>query len=197
MGQVTVVLDDDTEEALHVAARAAGMSHHKWLVDLIRGHVRSSQAPVDGAAILIAEDDPIFRELFCCLVETLGWHADTAENGAEALALLAERRYRLLLTDWQMPVMDGFQLVRAIRAGERRRGTSRLPVIAITSEEFRYDDNGFRELGIDDYLPKPLDAQALVEMIARWLGTAPGEHSSRTEAIGSQRRDEEIPVVPE
>lgn len=175
MGQVTIILDDAAEAELRHAAAEAGVSHHKWLVDLVRCHLRRRCAAAERAAVLIAEDDPIFRELLRCQVEVLGWRADAAENGAEAMSLLAEGSYRLLLTDWRMPVMDGGQLVRAIRAGERRRATPRLPVVAVSGEDLLAGNNGRRELGIDGYLPKPLDAQALAEALACWLGAAPGE----------------------
>lgn len=175
MGQVTIVLDDATEAALGDAAHAAGVSCHKWLVDLVRRHAGGDAPP----AILIVDDDPVFREVLRCQVEYLGWAAETAENGAEALALLAERRYRLLLTDCRMPVMDGFQLAHAVRARERRNGGPPLPVIAVTAEAIRVDDAIRRELGIDDCLAKPPAAQALARVFARWLGAADG-HASRS-----------------
>lgn len=173
MGQVTIVLDDAAEAELRHAATEAGMSHHKWLVDLVRRDLRRRRAAAERAVVLIAEDDPICRELLRCQVEVLGWRADAAENGAEAISLLAEGSYRLLLTDWRMPVMDGGQLVRAIRAGERRRDAPRLPVVAVSGEDLLAGNDGPRELGIDGYLPKPFDAQALAEALARWLGAEP------------------------
>lgn len=178
MGQVTMVFDDETEAALHDAAQLAGLSQHRWLAELIRRHAGSQ----DTSPILIVEDDPVFREVLRCQVEFLGWSADTAENGAEALSLLAARRYRLLLTDCRMPVMDGIQLVHAIRAGERRRGARPLPVVVITSEDIRAGSPICRELGVDECLSKPPAEQALARVVARWLGAAPGGETHRVEA---------------
>jgi CheY-like chemotaxis protein len=134
--------------------------------------------------VLVVEDNPVCREVLRSQVEFLGWRADTAENGAEALALLARGRYRLLLTDCRMPVMDGFQLVRAIRAGERRRPGPRLPVVAVTSENLAAYGNACDVLGIDDYLDKSLDEEALARVLEKWLGAVSGEAFRPAAAVG-------------
>lgn len=197
MGQVTIILDDNAEAELRHAAAAAGVSHHKWLVDLVRRHLRRRRDLAERAEVLVAEDEPICREVLRCQVEALGWRVDTAENGAEALALVVAGNYRLLLTDWRMPVMDGGQLVRAIRASERRRDIPRLPVVAVTGERFGDGVAGLGARGIDDCLAKPLDPQALRRVLAGLLGMAPEGHSRHTFAIGSPDRNEAIPVAPE
>lgn len=177
MGQLTIIIDDAAEAALREAARAAGVSQNKWLADLILGHFRGDDAPPGAAPILIVDDDPLCRELSQSLVEYLGWSADLAEDGALALALLAERPYRLLLTDWRMPFMDGSQLVRAVRQIERHRRARRLPIIAITGEPLGGDEDCCRKLDLDGYLRKPFDLEALAGELAFWLGEAPGTAS--------------------
>ncbi|MBW7901685.1 MAG: response regulator [Rhodocyclaceae bacterium] len=164
MGELTIVLDEATDAALSRAAQSAGVSRHKWLLDLIRRYSRAEADP----AILIVDDDPVFREVLRCHAEHFGWSADTAENGAEALALLAERRYRLLLTDCRMPVMDGLQLVHALRARERRRGEPPLPAIAVSTERVPAG------APFDECLTKPPAAQVLGRLFSRWLGAGAG-----------------------
>lgn len=173
MGQVTIILDDAAEAALRNAARAAGVSQNRWLADLIRRHFRGEEAPSETAPILIVDDDPICRELLLLQVEHLGWRADVAENGALALALLVERPYRLLLTDWRMPFMDGFQLTRAMREIERRQ-YGRLPIVAVTSELLGGREECCGKLHLDGYLRKPVNLEALAETLAIWLGRTPG-----------------------
>ncbi|MDX9706133.1 MAG: response regulator [Azospira sp.] len=178
MGELTIVLDDATAAELHAEACSAGVSECEWLAGLVRSRFRAG----DEAAILIVDDEPVFREVLRCRAEGLGWSADVAENGAEALALLAERRYRLLLTDRHMPVMDGLQLVHALRARERRRGEPPLPVVLVSAEPAPVDAASCRVLAIDECLLKPPAEQALSRIFGRWLGAA--AHAGKAAAGG-------------
>jgi CheY-like chemotaxis protein len=169
MGQITIILDDAAEAAVRAAAAAAGVSQHRWLVDLIRRQFLAPPEAAEAVPILIVDDDPMCRESLQSLVEELGWRADLAEDGASGLALLAERDYRLLLTDCQMPFVDGFQLTRAVRAMERRRDGRRLPIVAVTGDFLADDEANFRKLGLDGYLRKPFGPGALAEVLDKWL----------------------------
>lgn len=175
MGPVTIFLDDAAEKALATASRSAGVDCGQWLAALVRRHLHDpglgSRLP---KPILLVEDEPLCREALREEVECLGWQADTAEDGAEALALLVRGSYSLLLTDGRMPVMDGFQLARAVRAVELRRGGRRLPIVAVTGEVSGASEHAGRQCGIDEYLRKPLDPGVLAGVLERWLGPAPG-----------------------
>lgn len=173
MGQVTFILDDAAEAALRKAARTAGVSQNRWLADLVRRHFRANDAIAEAAPILIVDDDPVCRELLHSLVKDLGWRADLAADGAAALALLAERRYRLLLTDWRMPLIDGMQLTRATREIEQLRRERRLPIVAVTSESLGGAEDYRRKLDLDGYLHKPFDFEAVAGVLANWLGAPP------------------------
>lgn len=177
MGQVTIVLDDAAAAAVREAAATAGVSQNRWLVDLIRRHFLSLLTAATSAPILIVDDDPFCRESLQSLVEDLGWRADLAEDGASGLALLAERDYRLLLTDCRMPFVDGFQLTRAVREMERRKDVRRLPIIAVTGEFLDGGDEGCRELGLDGYLRKPFAPGALAAVLGKWLEGGSGNET--------------------
>lgn len=173
MGPVTIFLDDAAERALAAASRSAGVDRGQWLAALVRRHLEAPGSLLPKP-ILLVEDEPTCREALREEVECLGWRADTAVDGAEALALLVRGSYSLLLTDGRMPVMDGFQLARAVRAVELRRGGGRLPIVAVTGEASGESERAGRQCGIDEYLRKPLEAGLLASVLERWLGPAPG-----------------------
>ncbi|MDQ2103049.1 response regulator, partial [Azospirillum isscasi] len=137
-------------------------------------------APEDGAAprprILVAEDHPTNRQVIQRQLALLGQTADMAEDGAQALALWRERDYALLLSDCQMPEMDGFELARRIRAEEETGGRPRLPIVAITANAMAGEAQRCLAAGMDDSVPKPLEIGQLRRMLDRYLpsGAAPG-----------------------
>ncbi|MEZ5351790.1 MAG: response regulator [Bryobacteraceae bacterium] len=137
------------------------------------------------ARILIAEDNPVNQRVARRLVEKLGYDAETVNNGTEALAALAASTYDLILMDCQMPVLDGFETTRRIRATEGRTedagasGTgaitdpveaagARLPIVAMTANAMKGDRERCLDAGMDDYLPKPIDLSRLAEALERW-----------------------------
>lgn len=102
----------------------------------------------------MAEDNETNRHLISLQLSGLGYEADVAGDGREALARLAEQPYALLLTDCHMPDMDGFELTQTIRVHERESG-GRLPIIALTANALQGEAERCRAAGMDDYLSKP------------------------------------------
>jgi CheY-like chemotaxis protein len=96
----------------------------------------------------------------------LGYTADLADDGAEALELLARRTYPLILMDCQMPVKDGYQTATELR--EREKGKRRTPIIAVTAHALTSERDKVLAAGMDDYLPKPVSIKALSEMLDHW-----------------------------
>ncbi|ANC90853.1 histidine kinase [Azospirillum humicireducens] len=140
------------------------------------------EATAQGRLILVAEDNPVNRKVLLMQLQALGYAAEMAPGGAEALAALdamrqGRRRYALLLTDVQMPEIDGFELTRRIRAAEADIGKSgcgsRLPIIAITANAAPADIESYRAAGMDDVLSKPLELSQLAVALARWMPPAP------------------------
>ena len=122
------------------------------------------------ARILLAEDNPVNRLVAVRLLEKLGYHADTVEDGLQALQALDDHRYDLVLLDIQMPEVDGFGVVEEVRAGRRGSRNRQTPVIAITAHAMKGDQERCLQAGMDDYLAKPIRLDQLADKLDRWLG---------------------------
>ncbi len=121
--------------------------------------------------ILVAEDNEVNQDLVVRQIELLGHTADIADNGAAALEMLEQRNYALLLTDCQMPEMDGYQLARVIRIREQEAG-GHLPIIAFTANVLPGDIAQCHAAGMDDVVGKPTRLGDLRRMLGRWLPAA-------------------------
>ena len=151
--------------------------------------------------VLLVEDHQINRDLARILLERKGYKVMEAANGLEALRLLAENRVDFMLMDVQMPVMDGFAATRIIRRCEERRlqdaeslhpllgeadnaglprkiadlyGGGHLPIVAMTAHAMQKDKKQCLDMGMDDYLTKPFNSQALYGVIAQLTGNSGG-----------------------
>jgi len=117
--------------------------------------------------ILVAEDNLVNQQLIAEQLDLLGYCADYATNGVEALALWASGNYPLLLTDIRMPEMDGHELISQIRALEP--DNSRSPVIAVTASAMESDIKLCLDSGADQVILKPLDLDALKQVLDKWM----------------------------
>lgn len=134
-----------------------------------KGRSAAAHAARHDQRVLLVEDHPVNQELGCEMLQELGLHVELAEDGAQALAMIAQRRYALALMDCQMPVLDGFEATRQLRALEQASGGPRLPVIALTANALAGDRELCLAAGMDDYLRKPLTMAQLDTVLARWL----------------------------
>ena len=119
--------------------------------------------------ILIAEDNAVNRELLRELLDMRGYEVFEACDGQEALTKITETQPDLLVLDLGMPVLDGFGVIRKIRAEPT---IAKLPVLAATAYAMRGDREKVLEAGFDGYLSKPIDAASLKVEIDRLLGGA-------------------------
>src|ERR687898_1389574 len=126
-----------------------------------RGGSRSSTAPL---RLLVAEDKPLNKQLVVALLRRLGYHADLAETGLEALDALERETYDVVLMDVQMPELDGLEATRLIR---ERFGTRRPTIIAMTANAMEGDREECLAAGMDDYLSKPIHRHELARALAR------------------------------
>jgi len=120
-----------------------------------------------GGLILVAEDNLTNRDVLQEQLRLLGYAADSAADGQQALAMWRKKPYALLLTDCHMPRMDGFALTAAIRASEP--AGQRLPIIAVSANAMPGEAERCMALGMDAYLSKPVRLRELSALLARWL----------------------------
>lgn len=121
----------------------------------------------------MAEDHPTNRQVIQRQLALLGQTADLAEDGVQALALWRDGDYALLLTDCQMPEMDGFELTRLIRAEEAASGRPRLPIIAVTANAMAGEAQRCLSAGMDDAVSKPVEIGHLRRLLDRHLPSRP------------------------
>ncbi len=124
-----------------------------------------------GARVLLAEDNGINQQIATELLERAGMEVVTADNGLAALEAMAREgdRIHLVLMDIQMPVMDGYEATRRLRAQAR---FARLPIIAMTAHALEEERQKALEAGMNDHISKPIDPKAMFETIRRFLRTA-------------------------
>ena len=119
--------------------------------------------------ILIAEDSSVILNLTRKILELQKYKIVLAKNGGEVLKQLESNAVDCVLMDINIPVKDGMQCTREIRAHADPKINS-LPIIAITGNANNYSMDQFREAGVSDYLPKPLDFDALVRVVKQYVG---------------------------
>ncbi|MDQ0029527.1 response regulator [Arthrobacter bambusae] len=117
--------------------------------------------------ILVVEDNEVNQLVARSMAAKLGYEADVAADGSEAVAATAATDYAAVLMDCHMPVMDGFEATKAIRA--MHEGRRRLPVIAMTAGALDEDRERCFAAGMDDYLTKPVDVDKLEQVLSRWI----------------------------
>lgn len=135
---------------------------------------KSDKAPArklpDDARILVAEDHPINQKYMKFLLEQMGLEAVIVENGQIAIDEALTGKYKLVLMDCRMPVMDGWEATREIRRQEKRTGVLRsLPIIALTAHAMKGDKTVCLNAGMTDYLSKPVDEKRLAETLDYYL----------------------------
>lgn len=123
--------------------------------------------PSVPAQILVVDDNPVNIEVAVRMAESMGYRADAAHGGQQALDILARRSYELVLMDLQMPEVDGYRATAEIR---RREGSEqRTPIVAVTAHAMAEDRERALARGFDDYLAKPIDYDVMLSCLHRWV----------------------------
>jgi PAS domain S-box-containing protein len=135
-----------------------------------------------GTRVLLADDTRINRLVGTALLQRLGCRVDVVNSGAEAVAAVRRTRYDAVLMDCVMPEMDGFEATDRIR---RLEGLDRhTPIVALTASAMVGDREKCLAAGMDDYLAKPLDQRALVQVLSRWTSKGPEPPSGPAPLLG-------------
>jgi PAS domain S-box-containing protein len=130
-----------------------------------RGPELRRAASLHRAKILVAEDNPVNREVLLAQLAVLGYQAAAVENGKQAVEAVAGGGFDLVLMDCQMPVMDGFEATLHIRELTH----SEVPVVAITADAMPADREYCLRMGMDDYIAKPVELHGLAATLDKWL----------------------------
>lgn len=133
----------------------------------------SDQRTGAGPLILVAEDNKVNQQVLTKQLALLGYRAEMVDDGLEALARWRRGGHALLLTDLHMPTMDGYMLTAAVRAEEM--AGSRLPIIALTANALRDEEQRCKEAGMDAYLTKPVRLAQLRAALATSIQAAPSQ----------------------
>lgn len=116
--------------------------------------------------ILLVEDDKINQLVITRMIKEAGHFVETANNGIEALEVFREKNIDLILMDIQMPKMDGIETTKCIRDAEKEAGTH-IPIIALTAHALLGDRERYLSLGMDEYIPKPIQINTLLSTIEK------------------------------
>jgi two-component system, sensor histidine kinase and response regulator len=153
------------KELLSTILAASG--HYPIVVDLPKSTPAELSSSARGLQILLAEDNRVNQAIVRRLLNKLGHALVIANNGNEALSLLAQQPFDLVLMDVQMPEMDGFHATERIREIERSTH-SHIPIIAMTAHAMKGDRERCLAAGMDGYVSKPINARELETAIATW-----------------------------
>jgi two-component system sensor histidine kinase/response regulator len=143
--------------------------------------------------ILLAEDNAINRKVALKTLEKMGYRADAATNGAEALDALVQVRYDVVLMDVQMPEVDGMEATRRIRDPRSAVLDHAVPIVALTAHAMAEDRDACLAAGMDAYLSKPIEPDKLAAVLTRWTArrTAPEQAVGQTRTL-----TQDDPAVP-
>ncbi|GIM96203.1 PAS domain-containing hybrid sensor histidine kinase/response regulator [Paractinoplanes toevensis] len=173
-GPVCLLLTRDAADPVHsgdVLAKPVGPSAlYNYLLQQLRPpagppDARRPAVPGTRKRVLLAEDNEINQLVAVDTLDALGYDADIAHNGAEAVELAASGDYEAILMDCQMPKLDGYEATSRVRSQETGR---HIPIIAMTAGVLQDDRRRAYQAGMDDFLAKPIDPDELRATLDRW-----------------------------
>ncbi|NDV19027.1 response regulator [Pseudodesulfovibrio sp. JC047] len=127
--------------------------------------VLGDQSPLKGARVLVVEDDLVNQRYIIRLLEKMGCNVVLAENGADAIEALKERPFDIIFMDVEMPTMNGIEATRRIRKPETGCLNPDVPIVALTARAMWGDEQRCLQVGMDDYVAKPVDVDTIAAII--------------------------------
>jgi len=168
------------------AVRSAGAgSTERQFRPALQNNRRRQQRGQPPPKVLLTEDNPVNRKVAVKMLEKIGCEVELALNGREALNALDSGEFDLVFMDCQMPVLDGFDASRGIRAREQACSLPRIPIVAMTANAMEGDRERCLDAGMDDYIAKPVQLDQLRIACERWLRGA--------ELVDDDTRADELP----
>jgi CheY-like chemotaxis protein len=150
-------------------------------------------ARTEGPLVLVADDHPVNRMLLVRQMQTLGYAAESVEDGAQALEQWKTGRFAIVISDCNMPRMDGYELARAIRGIEASEGRSRTPIIACTANALPEEAAKCSAAGMDDCVVKPVQLTQLAIKLRQHL-PVPGAPGRASETLQPEAAEADAPV---
>ena len=142
---------------------AGKLGEKEWGPQAVKSRTQVKSVDLSGVRLLVVEDSRDNQELITHYLRATGAAITVRENGADAIETMDKQDFDLVLMDIQMPVLDGFRTVKALR----ERGFS-LPIIALTAHAMREERQRAHEAGFSDYLTKPINRASLYDMLGKW-----------------------------
>ena len=147
---------------------------------------------IAGALILLVEDNELNQEIAYQLLTEEGFIVDIADNGAEAIRMLPQKNYAIVLMDMQMPIMDGVSATIEIR---KNKQFIHIPIVAMTANAMQHDKEKCLVAGMNDYIAKPIDINQLFGVLIKWIPSNNNPSMRRLEGNFLMPVDEDI-VIP-
>ena len=203
---VYLIKDEGISDAMAREVNPAAVLNYplrpSQLYDVLSGTSRDKSRPMmmdhpalPSATIIVADDNPINQQVISNQLDHLGMRSVTSSNGLEAIGLVRDGAGQLVLMDCQMPEMDGFEATRLIREWEQANGRKRIPIIAVTANVMAGDAEQCLRAGMDGYLAKPVEFNALYQTLERWLESARTSGPTKSTPHLSQKPDGTNPVL--
>jgi signal transduction histidine kinase/CheY-like chemotaxis protein len=134
----------------------------------VTSYFEEPNVKTESIKILIVEDNLINQKVAAAMLAKFGYQAKIAGNGIIALQMMYEESFDLIFMDFQMPELDGYETTLRIRAGQFGKCKPNIPIIAMTANAMKGDEEKCLEAGMNDFLSKPLIQKELQEMLAKW-----------------------------
>ena len=125
-----------------------------------------AEAPGGGTRLLLAEDNLVNQKVAMSMLKRMGWQTHLARNGLEAVEAMEKEDFRVILMDMQMPSMDGLEATRLIRTHPAGKN---IPILAMTASAFDNDRQRCLEVGMNDFISKPVEPERLFAVLLHWL----------------------------